>query len=281
MYPVSSRDVLVEDCDVSDSSDAGIYVGQSENIIVRRNKAHHNVAGIEIENSRYADVYDNEAYNNTAGILVFNLPNLPVKGGRQTRVFNNHVHDNNLKNFATPGSIVHLVPDGLGIFVMANSEVEIFNNQIINNHLTGVAISHYAVSERKFDDTNYDPMPRRIAIRDNTFTKGEFNFFNGSRMQAIIKLLLGFTTPEIVYDGIEDGTYSGPKLQAQDRICIGNNKTTDGQGKVRFGNMHLDNSRWWVPYPGGPATTDLGPHACELAPFPEISLAHDQALHKI
>lgn len=278
LYPVSSRNVLVEDCEVSDSSDAGIYVGQSENIIVRRNKAHHNVAGIEIENSRYADVYENEAVDNTAGILVFNLPNLPVKGGKKTRVFNNYVHDNNLKNFATPGSIVALVPDGLGIFVMANSEVEIFENKIIDNHLTGVAISHYAVSERKFDDANYDPMPRRIAIRDNTFTKGKFKFFDGTRMNAIIKLLLGFNTPEIIYDGIEDGTYSGPKLADTDRICIGKNKITDGSSEVRLGNMHLDNSRWWVPYPGGPATTDLTPHDCTLTPFPEITLDPAQAL---
>lgn len=278
LYPVSSRDVLVEDCEVSDSSDAGIYVGQSENIIVRRNKAFHNVAGIEIENSRYADVYENEAFDNTAGILVFNLPNLPVKGGRQTRVFNNHVHDNNLKNFSTPGSIVHLVPDGLGIFIMANSEVEIFENQIINNNLTGVAISHYAVSERKFDDTTYDPMPRRISIRDNTFTKGKFKFFDGTRMNAIIKLLLGFTTPEIIYDGIEDGTYTGGKLADADRICIGKNKTTDGANEVRFGNMHLDNSRWWVPFPGGPGTHDTAPHDCVFAPFPEIKLALAPAL---
>lgn len=272
LYPVSSRDVLVEGCEVSDSSDAGIYVGQSENIIVRHNKAFHNVAGIEIENSRYADVYDNDVYDNTAGILVFNLPNLPVKGGRQTRVFANFVHNNNLKNFSTEGSIIHLVPNGLGIFIMANSEVEIFENKIIDNHLTGVAISHYAISERSFDDQGYDPMPRRIAIRDNIFTPSESRFFNFSRMNTIIKLLLGFKTPEIIYDGIEDGTYSGEKLAAKDRICIGQNKTTDG-GRPQFGNLHLDNSRWWVPYPGGPATTDLAAHDCALNPFPQISLS--------
>ena len=277
LYPVSSRDVLVEYCDVSDSSDAGIYVGQSENIIVRHNKAHHNVAGIEIENSRFADVYDNEVYENTAGILVFNLPNLPVKGGRQTRVFSNHVYNNNLKNFSTEGSIIHLVPDGLGVFIMANSEVEIFNNKISDNHLTGVAISHYAVSERKFDDQGYDPMPRRIMIRDNTFTEGEYRFFNFTRMNTIIKLLLGFKTPEIIYDGIEDGTYTGSALAEKDRICIGQNKTTTG-GKVRFGNLHLDNSRKWWPFPGGPATTDLAPHNCVLEPFPQIALGEKPEL---
>lgn len=277
LYPVSSRDVLVEDCDVSDSSDAGIYVGQSENIIVRNNKAHHNVAGIEIENSRYADVYNNDVYENTAGILVFNLPNLPVKGGRQTRVYSNHVHNNNLKNFSTEGSIIHLVPEGLGIFIMANSEVEIFDNKIIDNNLTGVAITHYAVSERKFDDQGYDPMPRRIMIRDNTFTESEYRFFSFTRMNTIIKLLLGFKTPEILYDGIEDGTYTGTKLSEKDRICVGKNKTTEGKD-IRFGNLHLDNSRRWVPFPGGPATWDMTLHNCTLEPFPAITLAQAPAI---
>ena len=68
------------------ASDAGIYVGQSRNIVVRRNQVEFNVAGIEIENSTDADVYDNMATNNTGGILVFNLPGPPVQDGRRTRV---------------------------------------------------------------------------------------------------------------------------------------------------------------------------------------------------
>ncbi len=88
------------------SSDAGIYVGQSTNIIVRRNKVWENVAGIEIENSINADVYDNEATNNTGGILVFSLPDLPIKNGRDARVFRNKILDNNHPNFAPEGTIV-------------------------------------------------------------------------------------------------------------------------------------------------------------------------------
>ena len=47
IYPVSSRHVLIENSYVSGASDAGIYVGQSEDIVVRRNAAVGNVAGIE------------------------------------------------------------------------------------------------------------------------------------------------------------------------------------------------------------------------------------------
>ena len=69
-YPVESEDVLIDGCVAIGASDAGIYVGQSKNIIVRNSIAQYNVAGIEIENSYYADVYNNLASHNTGGILL-------------------------------------------------------------------------------------------------------------------------------------------------------------------------------------------------------------------
>ena len=72
LYPVESENVLIDDCVAIGASDAGIYVGQSKNIIVRNSLAKHNVAGIEIENSFYADVYDNVATENTC--LLYTSP---------------------------------------------------------------------------------------------------------------------------------------------------------------------------------------------------------------
>lgn len=279
LYPVMSRNVLIEDCDVSYASDAGIYVGQSQNIIVRRNKVHGNVAGIEIENSRFADVYENHTFNNTAGVLIFNLPNLPVKGGRQTRVFSNLVEENNLKNFSTKGGIVHLVPEGVGVLVMANSEVEIFNNQIKDNKFTGVAIAHYAISEKKYDDKSYEPMPKHVYIHDNKITKRRIHLFAYNRLTLIVKLLAGLRTPEIVYDGIEDGTYEGKAVADNERLCIQNNSTFDGES-VTYGNLHLDNQRKFFPFPGGPATNDMAPHDCKFENFPAVVLEARPDLEK-
>src|SRR3984957_1693481 len=45
IYPVKSKNVLIEDSAPIGASDAGIYVGQSQNVIVRRNRAERNVAG--------------------------------------------------------------------------------------------------------------------------------------------------------------------------------------------------------------------------------------------
>ena len=112
IYPVKCRNVLIEDSVAIGSRDAGIYVGQSQDIIVRRNRAEKNVAGIEIENSVRADVYENTATGNTGGILVFNMPDL-TQHGSHSRVFKNKIIANNLGNFGAKGTAVASVPAGL------------------------------------------------------------------------------------------------------------------------------------------------------------------------
>ena len=156
-YPVESEDVLIDGCIAIGASDAGIYVGQSKNIIVRNSIAQYNVAGIEIENSYYADVYNNTASHNTGGILVFDLPDLPQQGGHHIRVFDNKSIDNDTDNFAPEGNIVGEVPRGTGIIIMANSDVEIFDNLMSGNGTVNLSIVSYG---DETDDPNYYPHPK-------------------------------------------------------------------------------------------------------------------------
>lgn len=123
IYPVSSNNVLVEDSEAFGSADSGIYIGQTENCIVRGNHAHGNVAGIEIENSTNCEVMDNDADDNVGGILVFELPDLE-RHGAGTLVHDNRITDNNRDNFAE-GGIVQNVPRGTGMFILAANDVEI------------------------------------------------------------------------------------------------------------------------------------------------------------
>ena len=152
LYPVESKNVLIDSCVAIGASDAGIYVGQSENIIVKNSRAEYNVAGIEIENSYYADVYNNHAENNTGGILVFDLPDIPQQGGHHVRVFKNKSINNNTDNFAPEGNIVGEVPRGTGIIIQANSHVEIFDNDIGDNDTVNIAIVTYGYET---DDKKY------------------------------------------------------------------------------------------------------------------------------
>src|SRR5262245_7914044 len=128
IYPVTCKNVLIEDSVAIAASDAGIYVGQSENVIVRRNRAERNVAGIEIENTKHADVYENVATNNTGGIMAFNMPDLPIQGGSDVRIHNNQIVANNTANFAPTSQIVSGLPTGTGVLVLAIKNVEVFKN---------------------------------------------------------------------------------------------------------------------------------------------------------
>ena len=159
-YPVICTDVVIEDCTAIGASDAGIYVGQSENIIVRRNRAEKNVAGIEIENSTRADVYENLATDNSGGILVFTMPDLPKKDGRHCRVFHNRVLANNHENFAPKGNTVASVPPGTGVMIMANDQVEVFDNTIEQNQTAGLSIVSYLITDKPIAGPEVRPVLR-------------------------------------------------------------------------------------------------------------------------
>ena len=199
-YPVESEDVLIDGCVAIGASDAGIYVGQSKNIIVRNSIAQYNVAGIEIENSYYADVYNNLASHNTGGILIFDLPDLPQQGGHHIRVFDNKSVDNDTDNFAPEGNIVGEVPRGTGIIIMANSDVEVFNNVMSGNGTVNLSIVSYS---DETDDPNYYPHPRRIQIHNNTYGPGGFDpdVGTGDLAKALYEIS-GGNMPDIFWDGV-------------------------------------------------------------------------------
>jgi parallel beta-helix repeat protein len=197
LYPVSSKNVLIDRSVVKGASDAGIYVGQSQNIIVRGSRAEMNVAGIEIENSYDADVVGNTATNNAGGILVFDLPDLPQQGGRNVKLTNNQVIANNHVNFAAPGNIVAGVPSGTGIMVMANAKVMVENNHVMGNNGSAVMIVAYT---QAFTDKAYNPLPRGVSVAGNHFMdNGKAPAFAGGKE---IAAAVGGTLPPVLWDGI-------------------------------------------------------------------------------
>lgn len=196
IYPVESSDVLVDSVLVRGASDAGVYVGQSKNIIVRNSLAIENVAGIEIENSYDADVHDNIAWKNTGGILVFDLPDLPQMGGKNVRVFSNIVIDNMTPNFAPEGNIVANVPTGTGVMVMANSNIQIFDNVLGDNGTSNILIVGYREGT---DDPNYNPLTKDVAMWENQHMRAGWapDFPGGKEIAAA----LGGSLPPIFWDG--------------------------------------------------------------------------------
>jgi parallel beta-helix repeat protein len=225
IYPVQTENTLIEGAIAIGASDAGIYVGQSRNVVVRDSRAEYNVAGIEIENTVDADVYNNVATNNTGGILVFNMPNLSLEGVR-TRIYNNQIVDNNTANFAAPGGAVAGVPAGSGISINSNDLVEVFDNDLKNNQTAHIVIS--SVYSTNYSDrenaSSFDPYPEKISIHDNRYEGGGNDpdtdylpqlkdAFFGAEGSFPNVIWDGFVNPELVVDG---------KLPAEYQICIYN-----------------------------------------------------------
>lgn len=224
LYPVICTNVLIEECVAVGASDAGIYVGQSDTVIIRNNKAYWNVAGIESENSSHVEVYGNEAFENTGGILVFDLPGL-TRYGNKIRVYNNNVWENNLDNFAPAGNIVASVPPGTGIMLLATREVEINHNEINNNKTVGLAIVSYdlvatvsAESEQAEGtieagtaqnvnnnykmDSLYNSIPDQINIHDNQYSNSYWFPTLQSDFGKLFLIKSPFNVPDVVWDGI-------------------------------------------------------------------------------
>ncbi len=247
IYPVMCNNVLIDRCIAIGASDAGIYVGQSHNVIVQNSVAYNNVAGIEIENTTSADVFNNEAYDNTGGILVFDLPGLSKLGGN-VRVFDNKVNNNNFRNFAPKGNIVASVPPGTGIMVLAMASVEIFKNEVAENRTAGVSVISYdfvmaaaAMDESNYGeaqmsqneaaykaDEKYNPIPASVFIHDNNIS----NSFTLPSLKSDIGYLLvwqfGLSIPDILWDGITGDP-------SEKIICVQSN------GEATFANMDAGN----------------------------------------
>lgn len=229
IYPVQCKNVVIDGCIASHSKDAGIYVGQSENIIVKNSLAFGNVAGIEIENCDNAEVFDNVARDNAGGILVFNLPGLPKSDGRGTKIYNNEVIDNNHENFATPlgdgpnGNTVTMIPPGSGIILLAAKEVEVFNNKILRNKTTGLAIASYQITGFPAEAPNWSPYSHDIYVHDNRY---ERTLKIPDLTRELGQLISVYNahgkakTQDIVYDGIWDTEISENIETNPMRICL-------------------------------------------------------------
>lgn len=263
LYPVQVRNLLIEDSVAIGASDAGIYVGQSNNVVVRRNRAEFNVAGIEIENTQNADVYDNLATNNTGGILVFNMPNLKVSGFA-TRVFRNRVEGNNTGNFGRKGSAVASVPAGTGVIINANDQVEIFDNDIGGNNTANVIISSYFSTGYMNNEgvaPNFDPWPESIFVHDNRFAPGGARP-DGLDLQALRVAMFGVTgrLPDVLWDGYVDvKKFKGGKVDPALAICVDNGAAQTLNADGPHGNKS--------PALAGEALR------CRLSPLPAISVA--------
>src|SRR5574337_1200529 len=185
-YPVKTQNVLIEDSVAIGASDSGIYVGQSNNIIVRTNL---------------------------------------VMEGHSTRIFKNKVFANNHENFGAKGSAVASVPPGSGVVVNSSDKVEIFDNDIADNKTANIIISSFYstnYASRLGVAPDYNPYPKAIFVYGNRL-KGGGDSPSGLEFKTLKTMMYGLTGsfPDVLWDG-----YADPKDLVDglpppaDRICL-------------------------------------------------------------
>lgn len=231
LYPVSSKNVLMEKCEVSFAMDAGIYVGQSQNVVVRDNYVHNNVAGLEIENTITGEVYNNLARDNAGGMLIFDMPDLPQANGDRIKFYKNTMEGNNGENFAPKGMVVSSIPPGSGMIIMAHSNIEMYDNIVKNHKTLGVAVNSWLFTGLPFESKEFDPFSSNIYIHDNEISDNAGTPDTTTEYGQLLTAVLGGRTVDIVTDGIfrpdsvdETGRPSG--------YCFRNN------GEVSFVNLN-------------------------------------------
>jgi parallel beta-helix repeat protein len=217
VYPVRSSDVVIERVTVSGVDDAGIYAGQSENVIVRDSTAFGNVIGIELENTLGGEVYNNHLYGNSNGILIVLLPQLTSKISSGTKIYDNLVENNNIPNFAPEGAVARIVPPGTGILLIGSDNNEVYNNTITDNKTAGVAVFSLT-GTGAFNENELDvgPLAEGNYIHDNTFEN------NGYDPDPVVAEL-GIPSGDILWDTTgannrfdEEGISSFPPLLPSD-----------------------------------------------------------------
>jgi len=258
VYPTNCDTTLVENVEVVGAADAGIYVGQCRNAIVRDSLVTGNVIGVEVENTTTADVYNNDIHGNTLGVLAVILPNLMKKDGGFVLIRDNRISDNNLLNFGEMGTTAGVIPPGAGILVMGLPDVELRDNEISDQNGPAVFVASYEILEyltgEMSMDAETDKWTKRVYIHDNMMQDV------GTMPSAQWELIGLSPLPAILWDG---ALAPGITTQAEMEICLGAAEQASfvkGTNGVTTG-----------VFDAATQSTDTTDHMCTLDPLPELT----------
>ena len=175
LFPVRSANGVIEHSVASGHGDAGLYVGQSRAVTMRRNVVFGNVVGIEASNSSDIKLLANDAHDNSNGILVVLLPGRLITTASDILVSGNTVTGNNRPNFAAPGDLVAAVPAGTGILIVGADRVRAEANHVTGHEFIGLGVGSSLIlallsntPPEAFGDI--EPNPDGVEVRNNVVT---------------------------------------------------------------------------------------------------------------
>lgn len=191
IFPVCSRNGVIEGNQVEGTNDGAIYVGNSENVAVERNRAIDSTVGILIENSTDIAVRENTTIGNTGGIVTFVLPGLAVPVTEDVLIERNVVVHNNRPNPIAPSlqDPISLLPAGFGILTLGADRVLVRENRVVGNDTAGIALVTLPIPN---PDPRVDPEPDGVEVRSNVVLR------NGLDPDTLRSPLPG---ADLIYDG--------------------------------------------------------------------------------
>jgi parallel beta-helix repeat protein len=138
-FPIFSTNGLIASNDVSGSNDACIYVGRSEDAVIRDNVVTRCLTGIQIENSERIEVSRNIVTDSSLGIVTLIVPGAPVAAVRDVTLTDNLLARNNRPNDADD-ALLSMLPAGVGVLVLGGERVRVTGNIVLQHDTAGIAI---------------------------------------------------------------------------------------------------------------------------------------------
>ncbi|HET7064855.1 MAG TPA: NosD domain-containing protein [Rudaea sp.] len=198
LFPILSKHgLLARNEVVNTTTDAAVYVGQSDDVLVTRNRVHDSLLGIEVQNSRHCAVTANDVFGNTLGILLDVGVDKVIKTQETTFVGFNHVHDNNRANSASPDDFIAVLPPGIGVLLVGADTSVVSRNNVSANGFAGIAnvslCLGLALAGQPCAGIDVDPWPDGNRITNN-IAQG-----NGGILTGIPEL--DALSADLVWDG--------------------------------------------------------------------------------
>src|SRR5262249_26331795 len=141
IFPVASEHGrLTRSQGVRTRSDACLYIGEDDDVLVDRNLATDCQIGFEIENSRHVVLRDNVARGNTAGIIVEVINDRLTTVCSDNRVEHNRFEANNRPSSALPTDDTSDLVPGIGVIIAGADRTTVRRNTMSGNSLAGLTL---------------------------------------------------------------------------------------------------------------------------------------------
>jgi hypothetical protein len=173
IFPVrSSRGRMSRNTSSGTLTDACLYVGQDDDILVDHNQASDCQIGFQIENSTNVRWSHNVAKQNTAGMIVDIINGRQVKQVSDNLVVGNVLADNNRPNSAPEGEETHDIIPGIGLVVDGAQRTTVKSNTLEQNSLAGMTIVDFCLDRSDVcgaGPLDIDPNPNDTVVTRNRF----------------------------------------------------------------------------------------------------------------